>query len=114
MDTMDACRKGEMNRDKESMVFDWDKAAREIKKRKAKDAYAGLKDDWEWTGGQILKDGKPYYDDYTFLSSTWAIPELKIDNETIYCYKMQSELPKQNQDTKWTKKSLEILKTKGE
>jgi len=110
MDTLSAFAIGQANKDKEPMVFDWIKAAKEIKKRKAKEASAGLSQDWEWTGGAILKNGKPYKKDDTFLASTWAVPELKIGGKIIPCYIMQSERPSWDSHTKWPKEALDILK----
>ena len=102
---------GEANRGKEEMVFDWDKAARLIKETGSKNAYAGLRGDWGYTGGQILSDGKPVLNDYTYLASTWAVPELVLDNGLLYeCYRMQHEVPKWNAKTKWAKSALDILK----
>lgn len=49
---------GVMNRGRELMVFDWDKAARMIKERKPIRAGAGLHDKWENTGGEIFVNGK--------------------------------------------------------
>jgi len=72
MDTLMAFARGEANRDQEEMVFDWDKAATLIKDCKPKFAAAGLMGDWEYTGGEIYRNGKIEDDDYTFLSSTWA------------------------------------------
>ena len=70
MDTSKAIALSFANRDREPMVFDWQKAARIIKERKAKTASAGLQGDWEWTGGKILKDGEPINRDetYTYLA----------------------------------------------
>lgn len=112
MNTLSAFAMGEANRGRELMVFDWNKAARIIKERNPKLAEAGLRDDWEWTGGTIYKDGKPIKDDYTFLASTWAVPELKVDGEIIECYKMKSEVPKWRSDTKWPMSSIAILQCK--
>ena len=112
MNTFEAFAMGEANRGKESMVFDWNKAARIIKERKPKLAEAGLRDDWEWTGGTIYKDGKPIKNDYTFLASTWAVPELKVDGEIIECYKMQSEVPEWGSESKWPMSSISILQCK--
>lgn len=45
----------------------------------------------------ILKDGKPYSDDYTYLASTWATPKLIICDEqgnyleVFDCFIMESE-----------------------
>lgn len=97
MDTLQAFAKGEANRDKELMVFDWDKAVSIIKERNLKNCGAGLKSDFEWTAGMILVDGKPYTEDYTYLASTWATPQLIIYSdedsdvfdyvETVDCWK---------------------------
>lgn len=79
MNTLNAFFKGEANRGKERMVFDWNKAAELIRERKPIEASAGLREDWEYTGGIIYKKGVPVTDSYTYLSSTWAVPELKLD-----------------------------------
>lgn len=94
------------------MVFDWDKAARIIRERKPKIASAGLHDDWEWTGGTIFENGKPV-EEYTFLASTWATPEIAIDGEIIDCFIMKHET-KWNEGTKWPKSALDILNGKDE
>ena len=111
MDTMYGFMMGELNRGKEKMVFDWDKAARIIKESKCKYASAGLDGDWEWTGGTIYDRGQPVMDSYTYLSSTWATPLLDIDTSltSIPCYKMQSETPGWDFDTKWPESALKIL-----
>ena len=110
MDTASAFRLAEAasKRGDGFKVFDWDKAARIIKERGAKEASAGLSQDWEWTGGVIFKDGKPYMDDYTYLSSIWATPELNIDGEYIDCWKVQ-ESNGWNSKTKWPESALKIL-----
>ena len=116
MDTMSAFLKGEANRNKELMVFDWDKAARIIVKRSATEASAGLSGDWEWTGGRILENGKPAEDTYVYLASTWATPELEIDGEIIDCFKMESETDGWGSDTYWPDSAKAILNkstTKG-
>jgi hypothetical protein len=70
MDSWSAFAKGEANRGKELMVFDWVKAAKLIKERKPIIASAGLCSDWEWTGGTIYENGKPVKkeDTYTYLA----------------------------------------------
>lgn len=113
MDTMTAFAMGEFNRGKEEMVFDWEKAARIIKERKPEYAAAGLRSDWEWTGGVIYEDGKPIKDSYTYLSSTWAVPELEVDDDIIECYRMQSDTPGWGSGTKWPKEALKILEEAG-
>ena len=82
METQAAFAMGEANKDKDLMVFDWIKATKIIKEKKAQKASAGLANDWEWTGGTILKNGIPINkkDSCTFLASTWAKPELEIRN----------------------------------
>lgn len=101
MDTMQAFAMGQANRGKEMMVFDWDKAVKIIKERGLKNCGAGLESDFEWTAGMILIDGKPVTDDYTYLASTWATPQLIIYSdkddglfeyeETIDCWINSSE-----------------------
>jgi hypothetical protein len=112
MDTLRAFGMGEANRGNEPMVFDWDKAARRIKESGADNASAGLSGDWEWTGGSILENGKPDNDSYTYLSSTWATPELSIDNVREDCYKMKSETDGWDAGTKWPDSALKILNGK--
>lgn len=109
MDTVKAFIMGEANRRKELMVFDWDKAARLIRESGVSVASAGLRSDWEYTGGVIFEDGKPYMNDYTYLASTWAVPELNLDGEIVECYKMKSKTPGWDSDTKWPESSLKIL-----
>ena len=108
MDTFSAFAMGQANQGRELMVFDWDKAATLIKERGAQKASAGLSGDWEYTGGCIWDNGKPA-DDYTYLSSTWATPEIEIDGEIIECFRMQSEVPDWGSDTKWPQSAKNIL-----
>ena len=112
MNTVGAFSMGEMNRGKEMMVFDWDKAAKLIKESGCSEASAGLQSDWEWTGGTIFADGKPNVESYTFLASTWATPEIDLDGDVQDCYRMESEVPDWNSGTKWPKSALKILKGK--
>lgn len=108
MDTLSAFAMGEANRGKSLMVFDWDKAARIIRERNAKEASAGLSGDWEYTGGAILTDGKPNMDEYTYLASTWATPELEVDGDIIDCYIMEDKT-EWDSSTKWPETALAIL-----
>ncbi len=93
------------------MVFDWDKAARLIVEREAMSAGAGLSQDWDSTGGPILKDCRPVPadDTYTYLASTWATPELEIDGEIVDCFVMESET-EWDEKTYWPESALAILK----
>ena len=109
MDTLSAFARGQAARGKERMVFDWDKAAQLIRDRKPKEARAGLRSDWEWTGGNIYSDGKPDTESYTYLASPWAVPELELDGELFECYRMQSEVPDWTDSTKWPSSALAIL-----
>ncbi len=91
-------------------VFDWDKAARLIKESGAKTAGAGLESDWEWTGGEILTDGKPNKESYTYLASNWATPELTLDDgPPIPCWVYEDESAGWSSDTKWPESALAIL-----
>ena len=78
MDTMTAFAMGEANRGRERMVFDWDKAVSIIQERGLKNCGAGLESDFEYTAGSILVDGVPVTEDYTYLASNWATPQLII------------------------------------
>lgn len=111
MDSITAFAIGEANRGKEVMVFDWDKAALIIKEGKFTHASAGLHNDWEWTGGKILVDGRPVSanESYTYLSSTWATPELEVGGKVIDCYRMKSEVPGWDAHTLWPESALKIL-----
>jgi hypothetical protein len=109
MDTISAFVRGEASRGKEQMVFDWDKAARLIIEHKATSARAGLSGDWEWTSGYILTDGMPDRTSYTFLASTWAIPEIEIDGVIYDCYRMASQSDGWNSETKWPDSAVAIL-----
>lgn len=96
------------------MVFDWNKAARLIAERKPTIASAGLSGDWEYTGGDIWKDGAPISvdDTYVYLASTWASPELDLDDEIIDCFIMEDEVPdawgKDYAHIYWPESALEI------
>jgi hypothetical protein len=111
MDTFSAFALGEANRGKEPKVFDWDRAAKLIVERGAKNAEAGLAGDWDATGGAILADGKPVPRDetYAYLASTWATPELDIDGDVIECYRMASTTPGWDSATYWPDSALAIL-----
>lgn len=114
MDTMQAFAKAQAAAGSESKVFDWDEAARRIVKSGAKTASAGLSGDWEWTGGDILRDGKPLSRDesYTYLASVWATPELDIDGVVSPCYRLRSETNGWNAETRWPASALAILASK--
>lgn len=92
-------------------VFDWDKAAQLIRDRKPKVAKAGLGSDWEYTGGEIYRDGTPVdcAHTYVYLASNWAIPELDMDGEIIGCWRYQDESPGWVADTYWPESSRKIL-----
>lgn len=107
--------RGMMNRGREMKVFDWVKAAQIIKDRKPKEAIAGLSEDWGWTAGPIFSDGKPVTDGGAYLASTWATPVLVLDDGMeIPCYKMQSETPDWDADTKWPASARSILSNEEE
>lgn len=111
MDSMSAFARGEASRNKPIRVFDWDKAARLIRERQPNRAEAGLSQDWEYTGGTIYENGKPLSQDetYTYLASTWAIPELDLDGEIVQCYIMQKDSPEWDAHTFWPESALAIL-----
>ena len=90
-------------------IFDWMHAAELIKELNPKTAYAGLMDDWSNTSGKIINNYKPYWDDYTFLASSWACPALQIDNTFYECYIIGELKPDCNEYTKWPKEAIEVL-----
>lgn len=109
MNSIAAFMMGEAHRHEEKMVFDWEKAARMIKQTGCTEASAGLRDDWEWTGGIIFEDGKPTTEHYTYLASTWAVPEIEIDGEIYECFRMISEAPGWDANTQWPESALSLL-----
>lgn len=111
MDTLSAFTMGQATRHKDVMVFDWNKAAFLMRKEMAKDANAGLRDDWEWTGGQILCDGQPLprEETYTYLASTWATPQLQIGEMIFDCFILQKDSPGWTADTYWPESAFNIL-----
>lgn len=84
MDTLSAFMLGEIHRNDPLMVFDWNKAARLIKKYHPVQAYAGLTGDMENTSGLIYKDGKPVADYYKAIEQTGAQKYLFIPAKK-YC-----------------------------
>ena len=108
MDSMSAFMMGEMNRGKEMMVFDWEKAANLINSNRDSHISAGLCGDWEYTGGTIWMNRKPH-NGGPYLASTWATPEICIDGETYDCYKMENEVPEWGSDTFFPKVACDIL-----
>lgn len=113
MDSLQAYARGQAARavGARQMVFDWDRAATLIRERGAKDASAGLRGDWKYTGGEILRDGKPIDsgDTYTYLSSNWATPELDIDGAVIECWRYEEDTPGWNSGTYWPDSARAIL-----
>lgn len=104
------------------MVFDWKKAAQIIKDHISKgfsfDAVAGLKGDFEWTGGTIYEfniyKNEVNTDSYTYLASCHATPLLVIedpDGEEIAVYDcwVPANETEYRSDTKWPEDALEIL-----
>ncbi len=108
MNTVDAIAMEEEHKDCRKMVFDWNKAALLIRERQPTEASAGLRGDWEWTGGNIYGNGSPIVDSDTYLTSTWAIPELDLDGEILECWCWQDET-QWNARSKWPESALQIL-----
>ena len=109
MDTRIAYAMALQHKGEEHKIFDWDKAARIIKERKPRVAWAGLRWDWEYTGGKIYANGNPVFDGDHYLGSNWAVPELQIDDEIIECYVMASQT-NFGPETIWPQSALDILK----
>lgn len=124
MDSISAFLKGEQARaaGNKLMVFDWHKAAEIIRDRKPIRASAGLRSDWEWTGGTIYEESKSLRrnESYTYLASIWATPELLLeyeDGETdlLECFIMQTDSPGSSwdADTSWPQSAIDILEGRG-
>lgn len=111
MNNAQAFMMGQIHQNDPHMVFDWDRAAKRILESKAAVASAGLRSDWEYTGGTIYEDGKPVTDSYTYLCSTWAVPELELDGVLEPCWRYM-EGSGWNEDTKWPQSALDILSGK--
>lgn len=98
-------------------AFDWDKAAQIIKEQlkihPGLIAEAGLQGDWDYTGGVIFKNGEPYDNADTYLSSTWAIPTLIIfdglGDEVLEMECWTEESDRFHSGSKWDSTSIDIL-----
>lgn len=111
MDSMAAFANGEMARARGAplMVFDWHKAARLIAERKPAVASAGLEGDWSYTGGDIYRDGAAVRDEYTYLASVWAEPEIELDGEREPCWILSKDSPGWDSGTKWPDSAVALL-----
>lgn len=90
-------------------VFDWNKAAEMIRDQNPMDAEAGLGEDWEWTGGCIFSDGHIVTDDYTYLQSNWAEPQIILNGgDPIPCW-VYADTVSWDAHTKWPDSALNIL-----
>jgi hypothetical protein len=111
MDSAQAFARGKAARNDPARVFDWDEAARRIVASGATTASAGLEGDWEWTGGKILRNGAPVppTETYTYLASTWAIPELILgDGIPEPCWRWKDGCD-WDAETYWPQSALDIL-----
>jgi hypothetical protein len=96
------------------MIFDWNKAAQLILERQPKIASAGLRSDWDYTGGVIYTAEEGItVKGYTYLSSNWATPELDLDGEIISCFVDEDHNPDGwDAGTSWPERAKEILNAK--
>ena len=108
MDTMECMMMGIMNRGCPRRIFDWKKAAEIIRDEKPSHVGAGIEGDWEYTGGTIYRDGEIVEDSYTYLSSTWAKPQICVDGDFRDCFLMEGET-EWNKGTKWPDEAKAIL-----
>jgi hypothetical protein len=111
MDTIQAFAMGRASQGRPIRVFDWLTAAKIIRERQPTVASAGLSGDWEWTGGDIYRNGEPVPSDdtYTYLASTWATPELDLDGDVIDCWVWQADSG-WDSDTYWPAEALAVLR----
>tara|TARA_R110000744_G_scaffold113959_6_gene213218 strand:+ start:1045 stop:1386 length:342 start_codon:yes stop_codon:yes gene_type:complete len=113
MNAATALRLGALNRGKEMMVFDWDKAAQMIKETQPSSVRAGLDGDMAYSGGLIFEDGKILDDRYLYLASTWAVPILVMGNHKVECYVMESTT-EWDEFTKWPDSARKIMEDYNE
>lgn len=116
VDSMTGYLIGQAHKNDPLMVFDWDKAARLIVEHKPDYAGAGLRGDWEYTGGTIYTaDGGPVpeEDSYAYLESTWAQPELEIDGMRSECWLYEKDAPWDDSGIYWPESARKILKEGG-
>lgn len=100
----------EVHKYDEPKVFDWIKAAKIIKEKKAMNAQAGLIEDWFWTGGSILHDGAYVLEnDNLYLSSLWATPVICIDGRFEECWVRESKAHGWGSGTIWPPEALDIM-----
>lgn len=111
METLAAFAMGEATRGNPLRIFDWKRAAELIRKRKPEVASAGLAGDWEWTGGKIYRDGAPVprAETYTYLASTWAVPELDLDGDVQGCW-VWMDGTGWDAETYWPDEALAVLR----
>lgn len=111
MDTMAAYAIAQAHKNEELMVFDWVRAATMIKESGATEASAGLAGDWEYTGGDIFRDGKPIpkEDTYVYLASNHAAPQLELNGDLLSCWLKQSQTPGWDSDTYWPPEAMAVL-----
>lgn len=110
MDSFSAFAMGEANRGKEMKVFDWIAAVKIMMETNCNFAQAGLVEDYDYTVGTILNNKIPVLDDYCYLASTWATPTLYCDGDLIECWKLQSQVPDYDEDTKWPDDALKLFR----
>ena len=109
MDSMRAFLRGQASRGQPLMVFDWEKAARLIMEVRPEEASAGLKTDWEYTGGVIYRGGDIITTSYTYLASTWAAPQLDMDGAVVECWRYKDDAPGWDEKTSWPAEARQIL-----
>lgn len=108
MDTATAISFGIANRGRPERVFDWNKAARIIRERRPRAAYAGLAEDLADTFSVLYVDGEPLEDMGGYLASTWATPQLYLDGDSVDCWPWEHET-EWDADTRWPESALNIL-----
>jgi hypothetical protein len=105
---------GMSRRPARSKVFDWNKAVALIKEHGIKNAWAGLAEDWGYTSGRILIDGKPVAreETYTYLASHWATPALedimRIEGGLYECWMWKDET-EWDAHTYWPESAVKLL-----
>jgi hypothetical protein len=109
---LSVCQKAVASQDQPVKVFDWEKAARIIAKKKPASADAGLAGDWDWTAGTVYRNGEPVLDSCCFTYSTWATPSLQLDDslKKIPCWRWSGRGEIDSETSVWPSGALSVLR----
>ena len=73
-------------------IIDWDELLTQILINDYHFVEVGLKEDWFWTGGNLISD-KQITLDKVWVYSQWATPVVRVDDEVYECWKIANNQP---------------------